>query len=136
MKKDKNILNEISVKRDYLNHQIAECIQKSIIRQQLQPGTRLPSERELAQSLGVNRATVGEAINILELQGLVRRKIGNGTFVINMPQSVVADTIERFYIFGSCTHEQFMVVREMIEPETAALAAIHASRADLKKMEE
>src|SRR2546429_475173 len=83
---------------------------------------------------GVNRATVGEAINSLEHRGLVAKKQGSGTFVNAMPRSVVADSIERYFIFTNCTHEELSALRMIQEPEVAALAAANATEEDLARL--
>ncbi len=57
---------------------------------QTPPGSRLPAEPELAQKLGVSRATLREAMRTYEGQGLIRRRQGVGTFVV--PQSKVIDS--------------------------------------------
>lgn len=57
-----------------------ELVQR-IARGQLPAGTRLPSETELAIEMGVSRATLRDALRILEDDGLVRRIQGSGTYV-------------------------------------------------------
>jgi len=47
----------------------------------MEPGDKLPSERELSQNLGVSRATVREAIKCMENEGVLETKQGRGTFV-------------------------------------------------------
>lgn len=49
------------------------------------PGERLPAEPELARSLGVSRATLREAMRSFEGQGIIRRRQGVGTFVVERP---------------------------------------------------
>jgi GntR family transcriptional regulator len=61
--------------------QIAESLLDRIESGELSPGTRLPPERELSKSFGVTRATVREALKVLEERGLLSRRQGQGTFV-------------------------------------------------------
>jgi GntR family transcriptional repressor for pyruvate dehydrogenase complex len=62
---------------------------------QLQPGDRLPSERELARQLGVSRNTVREALRMLEIAGVVTLKRGatGGSFIASADPSRVAGTL-------------------------------------------
>ena len=57
------------------------------------PGERLPSEPDLAQRLGVSRATLREAMRTFETQGLIRRRQGSGTFVTH-PTQVLESGLE------------------------------------------
>lgn len=61
--------------------QIAEGLLDQIESGELSPGDRLPSERELSQTLGVNRMTLRRALRLLETQGLLARRRGDGTYV-------------------------------------------------------
>ncbi|HPS41693.1 MAG TPA: GntR family transcriptional regulator, partial [Anaerolineaceae bacterium] len=53
-------------------------------------GDKLPSEPELAKSLGVSRATLREAMRLFESRGMLRRRQGVGTFV--EPQAKVIES--------------------------------------------
>lgn len=66
--------------------QIFEQIRRQIISGELLPGFRLPPERKLAESLGVNRSTVLNAYRELKAEGLVGSQVGNGTIVLNYLQ--------------------------------------------------
>jgi GntR family transcriptional regulator len=70
-----------------LQADLAELIAKS------EPGTRLPSEPDLAADMGVSRATLREAMRTFETQGLIRRRQGAGTFVVGQPP-VMEDGLE------------------------------------------
>jgi len=61
--------------------QIQEYIAEKIIAGELSPESRIPSERELSQELGVSRMTVRRAITELVNEGLIERRHGAGTFV-------------------------------------------------------
>lgn len=61
--------------------QIVERLLDQIKAGELAPGAKVPPERALAQELGVNRMTVRHALDVLELQGWLTRRRGDGTFV-------------------------------------------------------
>lgn len=64
-----------------LYYRIKQDLLAAIEAGQLQPGDRLPSERELTERYGVSRMTVRQAIGHLEQEGFVRREQGKGSFV-------------------------------------------------------
>ncbi|KNY29951.1 PLP-dependent aminotransferase family protein [Pseudobacteroides cellulosolvens] len=84
---DKNINTPI-----YL--QIFEQIRGQILRGELMPGFKLPPERKLADSLGVNRSTVLNAYRELKAEGFVESKVGNGTIVLACIQEEINKTNE------------------------------------------
>lgn len=68
-----------------LRHSIARGIRRRVVAGDLSPGERLPSEPELARTLGVSRSSLRAAIAVLEEEGLVRRLHGSGTYVTHRP---------------------------------------------------
>ena len=132
---DSDVFQMLRLRRQTLHEQIADAIQDMIASQRLQRGSQLPSERKLAEMLGVNRATVREAIHLLEQRGLVEMRVGNGTYVFNvLSPTLVADSIARLFTFGDSSHEELLTLREILEPEVATLAARHARPEDLVRL--
>ena len=60
---------------------LAEALRGLIVTGRISPGGRLPSERQFAPTIGLARATVGQAFSLLREEGLLRSQIGVGTFV-------------------------------------------------------
>lgn len=65
-----------------LYRQVYEQLRSAILSAKLAHNERLPATRELAQTIGLNRATIAAAYELLESDGLIRSHVGKGTFVI------------------------------------------------------
>ena len=111
-----------------LYRQIADQIALLIESGEFPPGTRLPSERELAASLGVSRASVREAIISLEIGCLVEVRVGTGIFVTTSARrgAVAQDA-------GPGPFD-LLQARKLIEGEIAAVAAARATAQDLQAL--
>lgn len=70
-----------------LYRQLFDYVRDLISTGRLRPGDRLPSTRDLAGQLGLNRTTVSAAYELLESEGLIRGHVGRGSFVIGLPES-------------------------------------------------
>ena len=70
-----------SIKRKPISAEILHMITDNILAGNLKPGDKLPTEFELAESLGVGRNSVREAIKMLHSLGVVEVKMGAGTFI-------------------------------------------------------
>lgn len=75
-----------AARRASLPSEIAASIAARIRSGEIPPGTRLPSEPELARSFGVSRNTLREAVSVLREQGLTATKQGIGTFTLDPSQ--------------------------------------------------
>lgn len=96
--------------------------------------TRLPSERTLAAELGVARNTVREALDVLEAQGVIRRRAGSGSFVTyhSAPPMPGADPA----LAEDTSPLDHLVVRGILEPEMVRLAVMNMTPRQLTAMAE
>lgn len=76
-------LGPLPTRRASLPHEIAAAIAARIRSGEIPTGTRLPSEPQLARSLGVSRNTLREAVSVLREQGLISTRQGIGTFTLD-----------------------------------------------------
>lgn len=121
------------IRTERIYQKIVEQIRGMMNSGQLNPGDRLPSEREIAEQLGVSRAAVREAFSALEMSGLIEVRPGEGSFVKS------GDLVTPFALLLSLDSEhttasEMMEIRRGLEGEAAALAAERATEEDLTIM--
>jgi GntR family transcriptional regulator, transcriptional repressor for pyruvate dehydrogenase complex len=133
---DAVVFEQVQVGKIKSSERIATSIEKMMMSGKLKAGDRLPPERQLARDFRVNRATLREAIHVLQERGLVDRKNRTGTRVASVKPSSVGAAIERFFLLNNCRHTEMQEVRSVLEPQSAALAAKNATPEDLRKLEE
>lgn len=100
----------------------------------LRTGDRLPSERELARTFGASRASVREALRVLEQAGLVFPRHGEGTFVRAAPAAASSAALSEFLRRARDRLLDLSQARQAIEPRIAALAAARATDRDLERL--
>ena len=101
----------------------------------MNPGDRLPPERELAQMLGVSRASVREAMRLLDMKGLVVIRPGAGTFITEDAMEAIVQAFSSLLDDDSAASDVFEM-RLLLEPHVVSLAAQRATEADLRLMDE
>jgi GntR family transcriptional repressor for pyruvate dehydrogenase complex len=89
---DISAMNKVVVKR--LSDEVAENIRTFIIEGHLREGTRLPSERVLAEQFGASRPTVSQALRTLSLMGLVEIRRGSGAYVLRQPDITMRASVD------------------------------------------
>jgi DNA-binding FadR family transcriptional regulator len=104
-----------------------------LIQTELTPGSRLPTERELAERLDVSRTSVREALRELEQRRLIARSPGRGTTVL--PRSDNAQALDGLDA-GSAEQDDVAELRMLVEPQIASLAAQRATDTDLVLLEQ
>lgn len=120
------------IQRSRLYEQLVERLLALMHELDLKPGDRLPPERELAGGLGVSRASIRQALVVLEVQGLVEVRHGEGTILCeSRPDAAVlsAATAHRRRL------PEVIEAREALEVKLAALAALRRTDEDLDRIE-
>ena len=112
---------------------VFQYLQEGISSGRWKPGDKLPSEAELCRELSASRVTVRSAIGRLTGLGLAQSLQGKGTFVSPPPTELPLNTL--LYLPTADLLNVFEF-RKIIESESAALAAIRATSADVQAMEE
>ncbi|MCO6451771.1 MAG: FadR family transcriptional regulator [Caldilineales bacterium] len=101
-----------------------------------EPGDRLPAERDLAQSFGVSRTVVREAVKVLEAQGVLESATGSGVYVREPDSRMVSRSFQTYLQLQDAKDIDIHIaeIRRVLETEIAALAAARATavqRSDL-----
>lgn len=127
-------IKPIQKKRIY--EEVAEQIKRLIRSGKLGLGEKLPSERELAARFGVSRASVRQALTVLEMAGIIVRKQGEGTYNQDIHSFRVTHMGEAILAIKRESIRQSIESRKLIEPAVAGLAAIRATPENKKMLAE
>lgn len=123
------------VERQRVYDSIVDQIQQLITSGTWLPGQRLPSERELTETLSVGRTSVREALRILEGMGFIEIRAGDGSYVKD--RIVLPSRLQNLIglIQGDDYIVDLMEAREMLESQIAFMAAESATPEDIADLE-
>lgn len=94
---------------------VIESIKNILIQKKVLPGDLLPSEQALAESLGVGRGSVREALKILDAFGIVEIIHGDGTYIATSANKKIFDPLIYSLIIANTDSNELIELREMIE---------------------
>lgn len=118
------------VRRSTLPDEIVEQIKRIIFEGELQPGNKLPSERELTERFSVGRTTVREALKALSSMGLIART-KEGTVVNSDISAFFTDPLTQKLILKRINFNELFEARKLLEVKMAVLAAERATVEDI-----
>src|ERR1700752_3712439 len=95
------------------------------------PGAKFPPERELAKEFGVNRASLRQALKVLEIMGVLTQRVGDGTYLSASAELILKEPLDFLVLLDDLSHHELMETRMIVEPELAARAAQRATAEDL-----
>lgn len=120
------------VQPEKLSSSVVRQVELLILRGILRPGERLPSERELAERLGVSRPSLRDAISELQSRELLTSKANSGIFVADVLGSAFSPSLTRLF----ATHDEavfdYITFRRDLEGMAAERAANYGTETDLR----
>lgn len=132
------VASKRSFRRGRLSEQVVAELERTILEEYPEPGTRLPKEAVLADRFRVSRIVIREAMKILEERGVVQVRAGRGTITMApTPERVKASLLRLFRdqpMPTVCEMERMLELREILEETVAGLAAVRATPEDLERI--
>lgn len=107
---------------DKVYHGILLELNRIVEEDNLRPGDKLPSERELSERLKVGRSSVREALRALELLGLIATRRGEGTFIENYRHNKLFDILGYYLLRDRKSSRDLVEMRIMLELDAVKLA--------------
>jgi len=131
-------INFDPVKNGRISEAIINSIKEKIIKKKLITGDRLPQEKVMAKQFGVSLVTIREALRVLEIEGLIERKRGNGggIFITTINNDFIKTSLGNFLTLKHLSPEHLYEVRKIIEPLAIILTAKRINTDEIKKLEE
>jgi DNA-binding FadR family transcriptional regulator len=127
---------------------LADLIVAESERAGLGPGSRLPTERQLALDMGATRSSVRHALAVLQAEGRISREVGRGTFLREAPPRLPGHAIDGSGSAaagagsaappdgtGGFAPADVMTIRRLLEPLAMPLVVAWATAADFKEMD-
>src|SRR5271156_2959952 len=100
----------------------------------ISPGSKFPPEREMAKEFGVNRASVRQALKVLEIMGVLTQRVGDGTYLSETAEFLLNEPLDFLVLLDDLSHHELFETRLIVEPELTARAAERATAEDLSAL--
>ena len=128
---------QIASRTHKISDQIIEQIRNAILSGRFKPGDKVASEKELMSEFGVSKATLREALRVLEGMGLVeiRKGIAGGVFIAEVDMKTTIHGIINFLHFKTVSVKDITMIRYLLEPPVAQIAASRIQPDDIMKLE-
>ena len=111
--------------------QVIDQIKSLLSSGDLRPGSRLPSERQLAEQLGMSRPSLREALRALEFAGVLENRMGEGVFVTD-GSGILSNNLQMSHLIQQYALTEMIEVRKVIETATVHFAVMRASDEDVE----
>jgi GntR family transcriptional regulator, transcriptional repressor for pyruvate dehydrogenase complex len=123
-------------RREPISSEVAQLLVEHLLGGSYSPGQRLPSERALAESMGVGRSVIREALKSLTLLGLVEVRQGDGTYLQSRASELLPVSFEWGLLLGTHQLHDTIEARMELEVVLAGLAAERRTEQDVREVGE
>lgn len=120
-----------AIKSEKISLQIIKQIQLMVKNDHFKVGDKLPPERVLAEEFGVSRPSVREALCALEIAGLIKRKTGDGNYILDVSDNRFNKSLE---LLDRYSPMELIEVREIVEKEVVRIVARSATQNDIDRI--
>ena len=131
-KQDQKLFSPI--KSSKLSDEVYKQIVSLISSGKLNPGDKIPSERELAADLRISRQSIREALNRAEVMGLIEVRQGEGSFILSSVKKFLKPPLTLIIEKEAARIFDFLEIRKLVEGWCAEKAAIEATEEELEDM--
>jgi GntR family transcriptional repressor for pyruvate dehydrogenase complex len=121
-------------RREPVSAEVTQRLLAYLLSGRFQPGEKIPPERKLAESLGVGRYVVREALKSLAILGLVEVRLGDGTYLRATSSDLLPQVIEWGVLLTPQQRRDIEEARYYIEPIVAGLAAERRDEKTVRKL--
>lgn len=115
-------------------YQLIEYIKTEVNEGRLGMGDKIPSERKFVEILGIGRNSVREALKILDIVGLVKRRQGDGTYIKEKFDDWFSEPMSIAFMLSDTSKDEIFEFRNMIETEIAVLAAERITDKEIEEL--
>jgi GntR family transcriptional repressor for pyruvate dehydrogenase complex len=123
-----------TISRNRVANVAIERIKSLILSGELGPHDRLPTERELAEQLGISRPTIREAIRALIAMNILESRHGAGTYVSSLDPRELAEPIDFLLRVDEDSFLSLFETRQVLETGLVRLAAVHATPEEIAEL--
>ena len=124
------------IQKVHVGEQVFQQMKRMLILGEWMPGDKLPSENELASMFNVSRITVRQALQKLVALNLIETRLGEGSFVRTIEIEQTLDRLMPTMYLGEKTNIQVCEFRELMDVESARLAAKRRTEEDIERLNE
>ena len=122
------------IKSSKLSDEVYKQIVSLISSGKLNPGDKIPSERELAADLRISRQSIREALNRAEVMGLIEVRQGEGSFILSSVKKSLKPPLTLILEKQADRIFDFLEIRKLVEGWCAEKAATEATEEELENM--